>query len=83
MVQAFSTKTNDQLLLMYLSSLIRSVIALHNLIDNKIENLESEGALTASPANDTASDAEAKDSSEPSPSSPQTKKDEDKAKSSK
>lgn len=82
MVQAFSTKTNDQLLLMYLSSLIRSVIALHNLIDNKIENLESEGALAASPVNETAADAK-ESSSEPSPSSPQTKKDEDKPKSSK
>ncbi|CAO3592067.1 unnamed protein product [Absidia cylindrospora] len=48
MVQAFSTKTNDQLLLMYLSSLIRSVIALHNLIDNKIENLKGEASLTTS-----------------------------------
>ncbi|ORZ20501.1 maintenance of mitochondrial structure and function-domain-containing protein [Absidia repens] len=48
MVQAFSTKTNDQLLLMYLSSLIRSVIALHNLIDNKIENLKGEASLATS-----------------------------------
>ncbi|KAI7880370.1 Mov34-domain-containing protein, partial [Lichtheimia hyalospora FSU 10163] len=38
MVNAFSTKTNDQLLMIYLSSLIRSVIALHNLINNKIDN---------------------------------------------
>lgn len=45
MVNSFSTKTNDQLLLIYLSSMIRSVIALHNLIDNKIDNLKSEGAL--------------------------------------
>ncbi|KAI9318413.1 maintenance of mitochondrial structure and function-domain-containing protein [Dichotomocladium elegans] len=48
MVNAFSTKTNDQLLMIYLSSLIRSVIALHNLINNKIDNLKGEeGALTA------------------------------------
>jgi len=29
-------KTNDQMLVIYLSSLIRSVIALHNLINNKV-----------------------------------------------
>lgn len=45
MVQSFSTKTNDQLLLIYLSSMIRAVIALHNLIDNKIENLKGENTL--------------------------------------
>lgn len=48
MVNSFSTKTNDQLLLIYLSSMIRSVIALHNLIDNKIDNLKSETALESS-----------------------------------
>lgn len=31
--------TNDQLLVMYLSSLIRAVIALHGLINNKLENV--------------------------------------------
>ncbi|CAO3618741.1 unnamed protein product [Cunninghamella blakesleeana] len=46
MVQAFSTKANDQLLLMYLSSLIRGIIALHNLIDNKIDNLNEEKTAT-------------------------------------
>jgi 26S proteasome regulatory subunit N8 len=48
MINSFSTKTNDQLLLIYLSSMIRSVIALHNLIDNKIDNLKSETALESS-----------------------------------
>ncbi|KAI7862576.1 proteasome regulatory subunit 12 [Spinellus fusiger] len=45
MVSAFSVKTNDQLLMIYLSSLIRSVIALHNLIDNKIDNMQGEAIL--------------------------------------
>lgn len=44
MVKSFSVKTNDQLLVIYLSSLIRAVIALHNLINNKIENLKGESA---------------------------------------
>ncbi|KAJ8663659.1 hypothetical protein O0I10_000907 [Lichtheimia ornata] len=60
MVNAFSTKTNDQLLMIYLSSLIRSVIALHNLINNKIDNLKGEeGTLLApSSANAAAADKE-------------------------
>lgn len=33
--KAFTTNTNDQLLVVYLSSLLRSVIALHALVDNK------------------------------------------------
>ena len=40
--RAFAVKMNDQLLLVYLASLIRSVIALHNLIGNKIANREAE-----------------------------------------
>lgn len=32
-----AVKTNDQMLVIYLSSLIRSVIALHNLINNKVK----------------------------------------------
>ncbi|OZJ02583.1 26S proteasome regulatory subunit rpn-8 [Bifiguratus adelaidae] len=44
MVRSFSIKTNDQLLVIYVSSLIRAVIALHNLINNKIENLRGENA---------------------------------------
>jgi len=38
MLKAFAVKTNDQLLVIYMSSLIRSIITLHNLIDNKIQN---------------------------------------------
>ncbi|VEU20937.1 DEKNAAC101792 [Brettanomyces naardenensis] len=35
---AFNVKTNDELMLLYVSSLVRSIIAFHDLIDNKIEN---------------------------------------------
>lgn len=41
-VKAFAVKTNDQLLIVYLSSIVRSVIALHKLIDNKLDNCEAE-----------------------------------------
>ncbi|KNA03669.1 hypothetical protein SOVF_206920, partial [Spinacia oleracea] len=42
LVKAFAVKTNDMMLVIYLSSLIRSVIALHNLINNKMLNKEHE-----------------------------------------
>jgi len=42
LVKSFSVKTNDSLLVIYLSSLIRSVIALHNLIINKLQYREAE-----------------------------------------
>lgn len=40
--QSAHVKTNDQLLVVYLASLVRSVIALHNLINNKITNRDAE-----------------------------------------
>lgn len=42
LVKAFSVNTNDNMLVIYLSSLIRSIIALHNLINNKAMNIEAE-----------------------------------------
>jgi len=42
MTKSFTTNTNDQLLVVYLSSLIRAVIALHALVDNKATNVELE-----------------------------------------
>ncbi|CAN0879767.1 26S proteasome non-ATPase regulatory subunit 7 homolog A [Linum grandiflorum] len=50
LIKAFSVKTNDMMLVIYLSSVIRSVIALHNLINNKISNKEHEKAEDAKPA---------------------------------
>lgn len=41
-VKAVYVKTNDQMLVVYLASLIRSIIALHNLINNKIQNSDLE-----------------------------------------
>merc|ERR1711998_560577 len=42
MVKAFSVKTNDMMVVIYVASMIRSVIALHNLVNNKIENKDAE-----------------------------------------
>ncbi|KAJ3703391.1 hypothetical protein LUZ61_007096 [Rhynchospora tenuis] len=54
LIKAFSVKTNDMMLVIYLSSLIRSVIALHNLINNKMLNKEHEkmedSQVTVTPA---------------------------------
>jgi 26S proteasome regulatory subunit N8 len=46
--QSFASSTNDQLLVVYLSSLLRAVIALHALVDNKatIGRAELEGGGT-------------------------------------
>lgn len=41
-VKSSYVKTNDQMLVIYLASLVRSVIALHNLINNKISNRDAE-----------------------------------------
>lgn len=36
LISGFLTKTNDMMLVLYVSALIRTIIALHNLVDNKI-----------------------------------------------
>ena len=38
LVAAFNIKSNDMLLVLYVSSMIRSIIALHVLINNKLSN---------------------------------------------
>lgn len=48
-------KTNDQMLVVYLASLVRSIIALHNLINNKLTNRDAE---------EGKKDADAKDKKE-------------------
>lgn len=39
---SLTTKTNDMMLPVYVSSLVRGVIALHNLINNKVSNKDRE-----------------------------------------
>jgi len=41
-VSSMTALTSDQMLVLYLSALVRSTVALHNLINNKIENLKAE-----------------------------------------
>lgn len=61
MVTSFAVKSNDMMLVMYLSSLVRSVVALHNLINNKVVNKESERAKDAADEGVTAPLAKDKD----------------------
>jgi len=42
LARAMSIKTNDQLMSIYLSSLIRAITAFHDLIENKIQNRQSQ-----------------------------------------
>jgi 26S proteasome regulatory subunit N8 len=42
LVKSFAVNTNDNYLVIYVASIIRSIIALHNLINNKMLNLEAE-----------------------------------------
>lgn len=49
-IRSIHVKTNDEMLLVYLSSLIRSIIALHNLITNKVNNKDVENAESNSTA---------------------------------
>ena len=38
LARSFAVQSNDMMLAIYLSSLTRSVLALHNLIDNKVSD---------------------------------------------
>jgi 26S proteasome regulatory subunit N8 len=46
MVKNFSVKSNDYMYVLYISSLVRSILSLHTLINNKInaKDIESEKA---------------------------------------
>ena len=42
LARAMSVKTNDQLMTIYLSSLVRAITAFHDLIENKIQNRQQQ-----------------------------------------
>ena len=42
MISAFSVKSNDYMYILYVSSLVKSIISLHSLINNRIHNKERE-----------------------------------------
>merc|ERR1712027_193119 len=53
-VKSINVNTNDQMLVIYAASLIRSIIALHNLINNKLTNKEAERKEAGGASKDTA-----------------------------
>jgi len=52
LVKAFAVKTNDMMLAIYLSSVIRAIVALHNLVDNRLVNQAKERAADDKAAED-------------------------------
>merc|ERR1712018_469108 len=77
-VKSINVNTNDQMLVIYAASLIRSIIALHNLINNKLTNKEAERKEAGGASKDTAakkdSEKEKSDKSEKSKDSKKTEK---------
>lgn len=65
LAKSFAIKTNDLMVVIYLSSLIRSIIALHSLINNKLDNRNAEKADSdaATKALEAATDDTKKDTS--------------------
>lgn len=58
---SFYVKNNDQMLVVYLAALVRSIVALHNLINNKLTNKDAEEGKKEENKKDSSKDKEAKD----------------------
>ena len=65
-VKSINVNTNDQMLVIYAASLIRSIIALHNLINNKLTNKEAERKEAGGSAKDSVKKENEKEKSEKS-----------------
>ncbi|KAL3929425.1 MAG: hypothetical protein SGPRY_001966 [Prymnesium sp.] len=65
LIKAFAVKTNDMMLAIYLSSIIRAIVALHNLVNNKLVNKEKERAAIepSKPTTDGKTSEDKKDDS--------------------
>lgn len=61
---AMSVKTNDQLLAIYISSLIRAITAFHDLIENKIQNRQQQEEKEAKKEEAAAAGKDDKDKKE-------------------
>ncbi|KUL85863.1 hypothetical protein ZTR_07320 [Talaromyces verruculosus] len=76
LVRAMSVKTNDQLMAIYLSSLIRAITAFHDLIENKIQNRQQQEELEGKKGEEAATAAAKKDGASTSTSNGEQAKDE-------
>lgn len=63
LARAMSIKTNDQLMAIYLSSLIRAITAFHDLIENKIQNRQQQEEKVAKKEEEGKGDKEEKKTS--------------------
>jgi len=79
-VRAVNITTNDQMLVVYVAALIRSIIALHNLITNKLQNRDAERSETKD--KDSAAGKKKDTSDEKKTDADSTKKDTDDSKTS-
>lgn len=59
LVKAFAVKTNDMMLAIYLSSVIRAIVALHNLVNNRLVNKDKERAADEAAGKEAEEKAEA------------------------
>lgn len=71
-----SVKTNDQLMAIYLSSLIRAITAFHDLIENKIQNRQQQEELEGKKEEEAATAAAKKDGTSTSATNGEQAKDE-------
>jgi 26S proteasome regulatory subunit N8 len=78
---AMSIKTNDQLMAIYLSSLIRAITAFHDLIENKIQNRQQQDEKE--PKKDEAKDKDEKKDAGATNANGESKESSDKEKSKK
>ncbi|KAF3403220.1 hypothetical protein DPV78_004105, partial [Talaromyces pinophilus] len=76
LVRAMSVKTNDQLMAIYLSSLIRAITAFHDLIENKIQNRQQQEELEGKKEEEAATAAAKKDGASTSATNGEQAKDE-------
>lgn len=76
LVRAMSVKTNDQLMAIYLSSLIRAITAFHDLIENKIQNRQQQEELEGKKEEEAATASAKKDGASTSATNGEHAKDE-------
>lgn len=76
LIQSITINTNDQMVVIYLASLVRAVVALHNLISNKLQNRDLEKEKEGK----KKEDAEKKDAKSQGKDDKSENKDKDKSK---
>ncbi|XP_028417550.1 26S proteasome non-ATPase regulatory subunit 7-like [Dendronephthya gigantea] len=74
LVKATSVKTNDQMLVIYTASIVRVIIALHNLINNKVANRDAEREESGKKEDKTKDKDKDKDTKEEKKDKPGNKK---------